>query len=198
MPVSDDDLLDAMREGAREELRFFSNKGRTKRECWIVSQFLELRSIDFGKDELECPPQSSKIDVRFRTANFQVKEIVSPGSKRSDEVKNRFNRLNAAKTPAEAIDRLSAYDVPPTSSIYSLVLEQASGLVTQYADYLHELDLLFYVTRTRASPVRRDEICVDQLAPLGWRSISCVAGDQATVLFAQDNAPEFLRSKDNR
>lgn len=187
-----------MREAAYEELLFFSNKGKAARECWVVSRFLELCSLAFLEGELTSPPQSSKTDVHFRGANFQVKEIVTPGSERSGRVKATYNRLAAARKLEDAIGRPFVYDVPPASTIYSLVVEEASRRATKYVDIKHELDLLFYVTRTHASRIRQEEICVQQLAVLGWRSISCLAGNQATVLFAQGHAPAFLGPKNNR
>ncbi|MCX4151761.1 MULTISPECIES: DUF1780 domain-containing protein [Paraburkholderia] len=197
VPQSDDEFLASMRESAHEELLFFSNKGKEARERWVVSQFLEHCSLAFVEDELRSPHQRSKTDVLFRDANFQVKEILNPGSKRSGEVKATYERLKAAATLKDIIGPPLLYDVPPSTTIYLLVTDCASRLATdpKYTDTKRELDLLLYITRTHASLIRQEEIRADQLELLGWRSISCLASTQATVLFAQSHAPAFLRLK---
>lgn len=185
-----------MRASAHEELLFFSNKGKMDRDRWVVSQFLRRLSLDFIETELSCPDQHSKTDVQFRGANFQLKEILNPGTKRGDEIRGNYERLKAATKLEDVIGPSFSYDVPAPTTIYMLVSGQAASLSLEnkYSNSKHELDLLFYVTRTNASPVRNEEVNVDALSSLGWRSISCLAGSQATVLFAHVNAPSFLRA----
>lgn len=191
---SDAELLASMQESAHEELLFFSNKGKEARERWVVSQFLQRRSLPFLETELSSPHQHSKTDVQFRDASFQVKEILNLGAKRSDEIKVNYERLMAATKLEEVIGPSFVYEVPLPTTIYALVSNEAGCLALnqKYNAITHELDLLFYVTRTRASLVRKEEIDTEHLASLGWRSISCLAGTQATVLFAQNHAPVFL------
>ena len=193
---SDAEILGAMLESAYEELQFFSNKGKQGRERWVVSQFLERYQLAFVASELTSPHQQSKTDVRFRDANFQVKEILTPGSKRSDEVKATYEGLKRAKKLVEVRTPQFAYDVPPPTSVYALVSAEAANLASEqkYRGTKVDLDLLFYVTRIAASPIRDEEIDSSQLARLGWRSISCLAGAQATVLVTQPHAPAFLRA----
>lgn len=193
---SDAELLSSMRASAKEELDFFSNKGKETRERWVVGQFLVRIPIAFKEDELESLPQRSKSkqDVRFRDAGFQVKEILDTG-RRYSEVKVTYERLMAATSLAGVVGPSFTYDVPPPTTMYALVSESAASLAAQprYANVKAEIDLLFYVTRTRASHIRRDEIDIEFLASLGWRSISCLAAERATVLFAHQHAPAFLR-----
>jgi hypothetical protein len=192
---SDAELLRALRVSAKEELEFFSNNRKEARERWVVGQFLGRIPIAFKAEELESLPQQSKKDVRFRDAGFQVKEILNPGTKRGSEGKVAYERLMAAKGLAEVLGPPFTYDVPPPTTMYALVSEATATLATQprYANVKAEIDLLFYFTRTRASHIRRDEIDMKYLASLGWRSISCLAGERATVLFAHQHAPAFLR-----
>lgn len=184
-----------MQASAHEELLFFSNRGKKEREHWVVAQFLQHRSLNFLDTELNSPHQRSKTDVHFRDANFQVKEILNPGSRRSDEIRDNYKRLMAATKLEDVVGPLFSYDIPEPTTIYALVSGQASHLAHEekYAASKHNLDLLFYVTRTHASLVRKEEIDFQALSLLGWRSISCLAGSQATVLFAHANAPLFLR-----
>ena len=198
MPQSDAELLVAMRHSAHEELLFFSNKGKEGRERWVVSKFLERHQLAFVASELTSPHQQSQTDVHFRDANFQVKEVLTPGSKRSDEVKATYERLKLATKLEEVVGPSFIYDIPPPTTIYSLVSTEAATLASdpKYQGTRGDLDLLFYVTRIAASPIREEEIDRDQLARLGWRSISCLAGAQATVLFAQSRAPTFLHARE--
>ena len=135
--------------------------------------------------------------MHFRDANFQVKEIPNPGEKRGDEIRAIYKRLRAATTLEEAIGPAFGFNIPTPSTIYSLVWDEATRLASdqRYAVTKRQLDLLFYVTRSRASPIRQEEIDTEQLTMLGWRSISCLAGTQALVLFAQTDAPAFLRAQ---
>jgi hypothetical protein len=191
---SDTELLASMRESAHEELLFFSNKGKEARERWVLSQFLQRLDLPFLEAELNSPPQHSKIDVKFREGSFQIKEILNPGSRRSDEIRGTYERLKIAPRLEQVVGPPFIYDVPSPTTIYSLVSDEATRLALdpKYEMAKHELDLLFYVTRTRASPILKAEIDREQLASLGWRSISCLAGKQATILYAQTHAPSFL------
>lgn len=196
---SDAELLASMQASAHDELLFFSNNGKADRDCWVVSRFLRCRSLDFLETELSYPDQHNKTDVQFRDANFQLKEILNPGTKRGDEIKGNYNRLKAATKLEDIIGPPFSYDVPAPTTIYALVSGQAAHLALdqKYGSSKHELDLLFYVTRTNASPIRNEEINADALSLHGWRSISCLTGNQATVLFAGVNAPSFLRANND-
>ncbi|WP_152555779.1 DUF1780 domain-containing protein [Ferriphaselus sp. R-1] len=194
---SDAEVLASMQASAHEKLLFFSNKGKEKRERWVVSQFLQYYKLDFNKTELVSPPQNSKTDVQFRDANFQIKEIINAGEKRSDEIRATYKCIKNASKLEEVIGPSFIYDIPPPTTIYSLVMDEAKRLasIPKYANIRHELDLIFYVTRTHAVPIQREEICVKQLMQFGWRTISCLAGSQANVLFASEHAPVFLRER---
>ena len=193
-PRSDAELLADLRASAEEEWRFYSRGGKPERERWVVSEFLRCRGIDLVDAELLTEDQHSKIDLRFRDARFQVKEITNPGTKRGDEARAVVERLRAAKTLEDVIAPPFSYDVPPPVTIYSLVSEKAACLSVEpkYKTVKATLDLLFYVTRTHTSLIRRVEIDTAHLASLGWRSISCLAGGQAVVLFADATAPGFI------
>jgi hypothetical protein len=137
------------------------------------------------------------VDVRFRDANFQIKEIVTSGTMRSLEVKSDYERVKYAIEPKDIVGPQLSYDVPAPAAVYSLVESDAVKLSLQpkYALVKSQIDLLFYVTRINASPVMPAEIQESTLRGLGWRSISCLAGPQAIVLFAAEGAPDFLAAR---
>jgi hypothetical protein len=103
--------------------------------------------------------------------------------------------MQRAKKLAETIGPPISYDFPLPVAAYSLVAVEAKKLAEsrKYADFKRDLDLLFYITRQHASQVLPEEIDRKFLAALGWRSISCLGGPQAIVLFANADAPKFLR-----
>lgn len=192
---SEADLLAEVKLYWTERLRFYSNKGKAARERWVVGEFLSRLSVPFTPDELHSPPQRSKVDVEFRTARFQVKEIPDPNFQCGYEVKDTYRRVMAAKTLRETVGGDFIYDVPTVVSGYEIVLNNARDLAftEQYMETKANLDLLFYVTRTRASIIKMCEVMPENLSSFGWRSVSCVMGNHALVLYATLEAPVFLR-----
>lgn len=150
--------------------------------------------MPFGESELHSPPQHSKVDVKFREARFQVKEIPDPNFRRGDDSKSTYRRVMKARTLQETVEPSFGYDVPPVINGYDLVRDTACDLANRdkYRDTKTSLDLLFYVTRTRASVVQLHEVKPEELSPLGWRSVSCLMGSCALVLYASSDAPTFL------
>ena len=193
------ELLNKLRESALEDLRFFSNIGREAREHWVVSEFLRIQNVQFSEDELISYPLHSKVDVEFRDARFQVKEFLNPGIKRHRDAKERYEKLMSVSSVENMVLPVFGYDVPPVAKIYDLISAEAVSLATssKYMNEKSNLDLIFYVTRTHASLIKKDEINYEHLRSVGWRSISCLAGKQATVIFAASNAPAFLRLLQN-
>lgn len=192
---SEADLLAEMKSSWAESFHFHSEKGKEERERWVVGEFLNCLSVPFVSNELHSPPQQSKVDVEFRLARFQVKEIPDPNLRRSDENKDMYRRVMEAKTLQDIVGPGFVYDVPPVVSGYDLVRDNARELAFSktYMDDKATLDLLFYVTRTRASVVRMQDIKLGELASLGWRSVSCLMGSHALVLYTALDAPAFLR-----
>lgn len=185
-----------MKQTWSEQFRFFSNRGKEEREHWVVREFLAGLGVSFLDTELQSHPQASKVDIEFRDALFQVKEIIDPNFRRGDETKAIYRKVMAAKTLQDTVGPGFIYDVPPPASGYDLVRDTSVELSasTTYRDHKASLDLLCYVTRTRTSLISEDRLQVQELAAAGWRSISCLIGQQSTVLFAASDAPAFLRA----
>lgn len=195
LPPNDAEFLEEMKRSSASDFHFFSNLGKEERERWVVAEFLSLRAVDFSVEELHSREQQSKVDVEFRDARFQIKEIVTPGARRSAEVKATYQRVMAAKSLQETVGPGFSYDVPPVADSCELIREKAEELAIdrRYLEVKKTLDLLFYVTRTRASHFEQGAIDAVEFASLGWRSISCLIGGKAVVLFAREDAPDFLR-----
>lgn len=192
--MEDDEVLELERRIWEREVRFFSNAGKEKRERWVVREFLTRIGVSFTKREVVSCDVHSKIDVEFREACFQVKEIVTPGTRRGDEVKALWKQAQTATRPEEVVGLSIGYDVPPPAQAYNLVVDEAKNHAQSGQYEPGALDLLVYVTRTFTAPIRPEEMNAEQLAAIGWRSLSYLIGDEALVLYAQDKAPAFLRA----
>jgi Putative endonuclease, protein of unknown function (DUF1780) len=195
-PTADETaLLAEMKRSWSENLRFYSNAGKKERERWVVAEFLARLPVPFEPNELRSRVQKSKVDVEFRDARFQVKEIPDPNFRRGDEIKTTYHRVMNAKTLQDTVGPGFVYDVPRVESAYDLVRDTARELACSatYKDHKATLDLLCYVTRTRASVISVKEVKPEELSPLGWRSISCLIGNQAMALYMGPGAPMFLQ-----
>jgi hypothetical protein len=193
--MTEDEMLEAMRRNWAEERRFYSNHGKEERERWVVGELLTHRKLPFALEEITSLVQDNAVDVVFRSARFQVKEILTPAERRQDEFKDISNRVNAAICLQDTIGPAHAYDTPAPIDGYALITSKATKWA-QHPKYLRskrDLDLLFYVTRSGVSMPRAWTIDRTELSELGWRSISCLIRDQAIVLFASRDAPDFLR-----
>lgn len=195
-PPDEAAILSEMKRAWAEQRRFFSNAGKEDREHWAVSEFLLHLKVEFSAPELRSHPQASKVDVEFRAACFQVKEITDPNFRRGDEIKTTYERVMRATTLQDTVGPCFVFDIPPPVSGYSLVRDAAADLATSstYRDHKANLDLLCYLTRTRTSRITADQLRAPEIAAFGWRSVSCLIGDQASVLYAAADAPAFLRS----
>ena len=139
------EFIDAERRALAEELRFFSNAAKPERERWVASEFLTKLGMSFNEGELVSPRESDVVDVAFREARFQIKEIIEPNRHRGAELKARFTQAQVTTNYKDLIGTLEAYDVIITDA-YSLMLEFAT--LPKYPQQVKSgLDLLFYITR---------------------------------------------------
>jgi hypothetical protein len=198
--MNENEVRQHLLSSAREDLEFYSNAGKEVRERWVVSEFLKAIECSFEKSEISSLEQSSKIDVQFRDARFQVKEIVSPKLLRGKRVKDTYNSIKSAKILEDIELPSIAEDIPNVAKIYDLVLAEANKLSTSeiYKTSKNELDLIFYITRTRASLIQKEEINTHDFSCLGWRSVICLNSKQAVILYAASRAPKFLREGSER
>lgn len=192
--MNNDELLNRLRELAKEDFDYFSNKKKDVRERWVAAEFISSIHVTFQEGELISPEQSSKVDVQFRDARFQIKEITDPNSRRGKLYKDAYLSLEHADSLEQVSLVGEVHDVPPLARMYDLVLEQAEELSRsrKYIKSKGNLDLLIYVTRTRAALIQEDEIKGSDFESMGWRSVSCVNSKQAVVLFSSQSGPSFM------
>ena len=195
-PEEVEKVIEHFQKVRRRDHHFFSNAGKTEREKWIVRKFLDEIDVSFEDDELETQHESSKIDVVFRAANFQVKEIANEGIHRTLEAKEDWLAVEKAVELKDLVTNHRGGNIPEVRKGYDLVVKRVKNLEAKYPKSVRENpDLLFYITRTRTTYIKIEEVNFQELSLFCWRSISCVMGDVPIVLFANESAPEFIREK---
>jgi|SRR5215213_10498644 len=195
--MDDREVLDLLRKATWDDVKYFSNANKDARERWVVSKLLSILNVEYREEEIRSLDQHSKVDVCFRGASFQIKELTDPELRRTKMYKDGYASIKAAKSLDEVILIGDPQDIPPIANMHELVLEKAKELAhgEAYRTSKGQLDLLIYVTRTRASLIQAEEIGDEKFSGLGWRSVSCVNEKQAVVLFSSPSAPNFLREK---
>ena len=190
----DEKYLEAQRKARAESVEFFRSGNKSERERWVARAFLTNLALSFPDDELlavDDPP-----DVRFRDANFEIKEILDEGRRRHQEYKDGLEEAIRATAPRDLV-RPVAFNELAISRVYELILQDTKALATQKYPLAvrRDLDLLFYVNLIHTFEfVETPFPDVTALSLLGWRSVSFVKGHRSSVLTATCNAPNFIRS----
>lgn len=190
--MTDDEYLEAVREYRKETVELYKPSNRHVGEIWIANEFLKNLGIPFDEYELE-PVKDDPPDVIFRTAQFEMKEILDSGRKPDKEHKEALKKAMEAETPQDLIKHYSLRDIEYTE-IYKLVEKDVIKYSSKYsADVKKSMDILFYVNLwdTRAY-IAGPLPLGSELEKHGFRSISFVSGPLSGVLMANDDAPEFI------
>ena len=80
--MNDKELLTHLESSAKKDFEYFSNPKKERRERWTASEFLSIMCVEHQNEELNSPDQRSKVDVHFRDARFQVKELTDLNMRR--------------------------------------------------------------------------------------------------------------------
>ena len=181
----------------REALAFFSNPQKADRELKVVRAFLRSIGEPFSEGEVVVG-LSEPIDVSFRSARFQVREIVG-NRRRMDEFRKRLDRARKARSIPDLMEPWASSKQMSPDELAQLV---ASALVPKSRRYgptsCSELDALVYVNPggQHLWPVSppTDE-ALSAMLDQDWRSVSILFPPYGAVFFARPNGPEFLRTK---
>jgi len=182
-------------EGLRHSLAFFSNKKKSQREIWVVNELLNHLCVKYEDEEVRASKEEPP-DVLFRSANFEVKEILDNGRKRTEEIKEALKRTEVATDPQDLIEHYTPKSMS-VDKVYLIILENAQKWMAKYANegFRRTLDMVFYLNLqdhgiTNWEFPRNVKILQEQ----GWRSVSVLTNECACVLCALEDAPEFLMS----
>lgn len=190
--------LKSIRKKREENAAFFSNKGKSAREKWIVGSFLSKIGVDFNESEIEKEKDDSLVDIKFRDANFQIKEITDPNITRTKDARLYKEYGDKAESLAEINPPLVAKNIPDVIFGNDLIIKEVNNYSTEekYPLKLREkLDLLIYITRTRVSYFSNNEELNKSLKTFGWRSVSILMNDKAEVVYRSGAVPDFKLPK---
>ena len=81
-----------------ESVRFFDAANKPERERWVANEFLGNLGVEFVESEIQCVADEPP-DIRFRSASFEVKEILDKGRRRHLAYKAALEVANSASSP---------------------------------------------------------------------------------------------------
>jgi Putative endonuclease, protein of unknown function (DUF1780) len=192
------DNLAALRKHAAETRSLFSNVGRAERERMIVRAYLRCLGIPFTDSEIFASTEEP-IDVRFRTALFQIMEIID-GRKRGQEWAEREQRYKEAQAISDVVEPYVGSTAVSFDKTIKMIADSLAEKSQHYGfANCAALDALTYIDLENShlwptGPGNVAEIYAE-LERQGWRSVSMIFLPYGMVLTANASAPEFIRSK---
>jgi Putative endonuclease, protein of unknown function (DUF1780) len=198
MNDNDEKYLKDLRAHTSETRTLLSNAQKPERERMTVRAFLRCIGIEFADPEVRASVEEP-VDVFFRSARFQVREVLG-GRKRGDEWKDRERRYRDAQRMS---DLLETYRPSEPMSLGEASHEVAEALTEKAARYgvpgCAMLDALVYLDLTGRhlwplEPAQNANIA-SELERHGWRSVSFVFLPYGVVLTAKSSAPVFFKDK---
>lgn len=184
-----DEYLQRLREHIRESITFLSNRQKPERERCIVRAFLRCLGVPFKENDLQIG-QAEPVDVAAREARFQVTEVLAEGRRRHQEYKQRLQKLNEFTTDEDLWEPWEPPSPVSWQEFAGHVVERLSHKMA-HAD----IDALVYVNLGQTFLDVGSEVPdFSDTAALGWRSVAAVYLPYAVVMYAADDAPEFLRN----
>lgn len=187
-----DDWKQLYRRPLDESILHPGPQNQMERDKWVVRRLLEVLRISFDETELVAR-EGQDVDVEFRTARFQIKELMQDEYKRGDDLRQQRKRLDEAQSPRDLVTTFIPKRISITE-IVALVEEKAKGLAKgEYGPQeCASLDLVFYFNyRNHIVRPPFNESITDGA---GFRSVSVVTNRYCAVLYADRAAPHFLRS----
>jgi len=165
----------------------------------VCRAFLRSIGVEFSEDEIAVGA-SEPIDISFRDAAFQITEVLDEGRKRSLEHKELDIKYQNASS---ARDVMEPWRGPEPMEFREVVSVTAKRLDEKFAklgqqgcrgiDALVYVDLLKPVIRYLYPTAFVETDDANTMRAHGWRSVSVLMIPYATVLFAAEIAPPFLR-----
>jgi|SRR5262249_48750096 len=188
------EYLKKLQDHVTETRRLFSNKMKPERERMVCRAFLRCLGIKFSDEEI-IASDTEPIDVLFRSAKFQMRELMESDRKRGDELKELQEKVQNA-TSVE--DVMTSYSPPAALTFQELASELTKALhekAVKYGAGCRDLDALVYVNlEGRYLDAKSLIPDLSKLISQGWRSISVVFPPYSVVLFVESSAPSFIRT----
>jgi hypothetical protein len=199
---SEHEYIRKLREHAGHAVEYLSGPNRQERERAVCRALLRALGVTFEEGEITAP-HPEPVDVVFREARFQVRELLKVGSKRHEEWKLRLQRASLARSMDDAIEPWRGIPTwtgeTTPMSLSDLPIAVSGALEAKFRHYgragCSGLDALVYADLTLTHSLVVDSTPGDnsRLAEHGWRSVAVVFPPVAVVLYARADAPVFLR-----
>jgi len=200
MSSTDKEYLEKLRHYATEVQTFLNNKMKPERERSVCRAFLRTLGVSFKEGEI-IAPANEPVDVMFREARFQIRDILESDHRRGDIWKDKRRKYETATSFAEAIETDPPL-MPSPVDLNALIPEVTTALsekATKYGIRCQDLDMLIYLDlRKRFLAAGPEELRVEPLKAQGWRSVSLLFPPYGVVLFAKPEAPGFLKAAEAR
>ncbi len=192
---SDEKYLRKLENYVNETHSLLSNAQKQEREKMVCRAFLRCAGIAFEEKEL-LAPENDPPDIIFRSAKFEIRELLDKGRKRGDEYKEEAKRISSAIS-IEGVQRdpasPKAIDIGELVQLVNLELKEKWE---KYRMGCSELDALVYVNlRGRFLGSNETKYDLEKLEAQGWRSVSIVTLPYSINLLATTAAPEFIRKR---
>jgi hypothetical protein len=178
--------------GAAANVAFFGEAGRSARESSAVREVLHTLGRPCEEADVVVPGPDDDVDVCAGHARFQVTELLDPGRRRHDEVRDRSARLQRA-TPGDITALETERDEGP-----AITFDELKARICNAAHILRKtrktaqrrtLDLLVMVAlrgQLEAVPDHFEES--REVQAMGWRSVTVLWGAATLVLSARPRA----------
>ena len=151
-----------------------------------------MESIHPQYSPQDLRPGDEPVDVAYYLANFQVKEVMTNERRRGDEFREALEKAKNAESQADLLQSYSPIDLP-LSEIVEKSCNYAKELVTKYGPLERSnLDLICYVNILDVNETRTP---FDTVVSGDFRSISIVSNRFRVVVWAETDAPNFLKGK---
>jgi hypothetical protein len=193
------EYLEKFRNYTTEVRRFLSNKMKPERERSVCRAFLRTLGICFKDSEL-IVLNNEPVDVAFREARFQIKDILEADHRRGDFWKQKQRKYETATSIDEAIET-DPPPIPVPVGLNALIPELTAALsqkAKRYSISCKDLDMLIYLDlRKRFLAAESAVSNAEPLKAQGWRSVSLLFPPYGVVLFAKPEAPDFLKAAED-
>ena len=199
MSTTGEEYLEKFRNYVTEARTFLTNnKMKPERERSVCRAFLRTLGILFKDTEI-IVSTNEPVDVIFREARFQVRDILEPDQRRGDIWKEKQRKCETANSIYDAIET-NPLPNPVPVDLNTLIPEITMALFKKAKKYgvaCQDLDMLIYLDlRKRFLAEGSAGQNVDPLKAQGWRSVSLLFPPYGVVLFVKPEAPDFLKASE--
>jgi hypothetical protein len=192
MCKTETEYLENLRKHASDTRVLLGNKAKPERERAVCRAFLRAIGVAFKEHEL-IAPTTEPADVAFRTAQFQIREMLEQNRRRGDDWKEKENKYSQATSLDELLEPYSSQTSVNLEMLVPEIVTALSEKAQRYGAGCKDIDALVYINlQDKFLAPDSGWPKIDQLKSQGWRSVSFVFPPYGVILFATSIAPSFL------